>query len=159
MPDLLTSLRGLLGLALLVGVAWACSRHRRGVSWRTVGVVLALQVVFAVLVLRWGPGKAAMRWVSERVEALIGYAGEGTTFVFGPLAEVGGKNETIFALQVLPVIVFLGALIGLLFYLRVVQWVTYVIGGAIARLLGVSKVESMYASTRALTLCSSSQSR
>lgn len=47
----------------------------------------------------------------------------------------------------LPVIVFLGALIGLLFYLRVIQYLTYVIGGAIAWLLGVSKVESMYAST------------
>ena len=139
--------RGLLDLAVLLLVAVAFSRHRRGISWRTVGVALALQVAFAFAVLRWGPGERALGWVSDRVETLIGYAGEGTTFVFGPLVEVGPEDGTIFALQVLPVIVFLGALIGLLFYLRVIQWATYVIGGALSRLLGVSRVESMYAST------------
>ncbi len=143
----MADVRGLLGLAVLLLVAIAVSRHRRGISWRTVGVALALQISFAVLVLRWGPGERALGWVSDRVETLIGYAQEGTAFVFGPLLGVGEKGETVFALQVLPVIVFLGALIGLLFYLRVIQWATYVIGGALARLLGVSKVESMYAST------------
>jgi concentrative nucleoside transporter, CNT family len=139
--------RGVLGLAVLVLVAVACSRHRRGISWRTVAVALALQISFALLVLRWGPGERALSWVSARVEALIGYAEEGTVFVFGPLLEVGEDNQTIFALQVLPVIIFLGALIGALFYLRVIQWATFLIGGALARLLGVSRVESMYAST------------
>jgi CNT family concentrative nucleoside transporter len=61
--------------------------------------------------------------------------------------EVGSENETVFALQVLPVIIFLGALVGLLFYLRVIQYVTYYLGGAIAWVLGISKVESMYGST------------
>jgi CNT family concentrative nucleoside transporter len=141
------ALRGLLGLAFLLGVAWAFSRHRRGISFRTVLGALALQVAFAALVLRWGPGKDALEWASDQVATLIGYSEEGTSFVFGPLLGVGSENETIFALQVLPVIVFLGALIGLLFYLRVIQYLTYVIGGAISWLLGVSKVESMYAST------------
>jgi len=138
--------RALLGLAVLLLIALAVSKGRRKVSWRTVGVALALQVGFAVLVLRWGPGERAMNWVAGRVEALIGYTAEGTAFVFGPLLEVGEEGDTIFALQVLPVIVFLGALIGLLFYLRVIQWVTYVVGGGLARMLGVSRVESLYAS-------------
>ena len=60
---------------------------------------------------------------------------------------VGKKGDTIFALEVLPVIVFLGALVGLLFYLRVIQWVTFVIGGVVSRLLVVTKVESMFAAT------------
>ena len=141
------ALRGLLGLALLLGIAWAVSKGRRSVSWRTVGVALALQFGFALLVLRWGPGKDALEWASDRVETLIGYAGEGTAFVFGPLTGVGEEGETIFALQVLPVIVFLGALIGLLYYLRVIQWVTWGFGGALGKLLGISKVESMYGAT------------
>ncbi|MDN4159973.1 NupC/NupG family nucleoside CNT transporter [Nocardioides abyssi] len=141
------ALRGLLGLAVLVLVAVAFSRHRRGISWRTVGVALALQVAFAALVLRWGPGERALEWLSDRVAALIGYAEEGTVFVFGPLTEVGEEGETVFALSVLPVIVFLGALVGLLFYLRVIQWTTYVVGGALSWLLRVSKVESLYAGT------------
>lgn len=139
--------RALLGLSLLVLVAVAFSVHRRGISWRTVLAAFGCQVAFAVLVLRWEPGADALSWVSDRVQSLIGYAGEGTAFLFGPLAEVGEEGETIFALQVLPVIVFLGALVGLLFYLRVVQWATYLLGGALSRLLGVSKVESMFAST------------
>src|SRR4029079_3323989 len=128
---------------LLVAVAF--SKHRRGISWRTVGTALGLQVGFALLVLRWGPGQDAMGLVSDRVESLIGFSEEGTAFLFGPLLEVGEENETIFALQVLPVIVFLGALIGLLFYLRVIQWFTYVVGGAMSWLLRVSRIEGTFA--------------
>ncbi len=141
------ALRGLLGLAFLLFVAFAFSRHRRGISLRTVGAALALQVGFAVLVLRWGPGKEALKWVADRVQTLIGYSQDGTTFVFGPLLKVGKDSDTIFALEVLPVIIFLGALIGLLYYLRVIQWVTFVIGGGISWLLRVSKVEAMFAAT------------
>ena len=143
----MADLRGVLGLVFVLLVAVAFSRHRRGISWRTVGVALALQVGFAALVLKWGPGEEALRWLSERVEALVGYTEEGTAFLFGPLSEVGGKDQTIFALSVLPVIVFLGALIGLLFYLRVIQYLTWAVGGAIARLLRVSRIESMFAAT------------
>jgi len=141
------ALRGLVGLLVLLLVAFAVSKARSKVSWRTVGVALALQFGFALLVLRWGPGKDALEWASEQVEKLIGYANEGTSFVFGPLTGVGEEGETIFALQVLPVIIFLGALIGLLYYLRVIQWLTWAIGGALAKLLGISKVESMYGAT------------
>jgi len=142
-----TALRGLLGLAFLLLVAVLFSRHRRGISVRTVAAALGLQVAFAALVLRFPPGEDALKWVSDQVATLIGYAQEGTEFVFGPLLGVGSEDETIFALQVLPVIVFLGALIGLLFYLRVIQYATYLIGGAISGVSGVTKVESMYAST------------
>lgn len=141
------ALRGLVGLAVLLLVAFAVSKHRRGISWRTVGVALGLQIAFAALVLRWGPGERAMGWLSDRVADLIGYAEEGTVFVFGPLTEVGEEGETVFALSVLPVIVFLGALVGLLYYLRVIQWATYVVGGALSWLLRVTKVESLYAGT------------
>jgi CNT family concentrative nucleoside transporter len=141
------ALRGLVGLAFLLLVAVAFSRHRRGISLRTVATALGLQVGFAFLVLRWGPGKDALKWAADQVQALIGYAEEGTTFVFGPLLKVGKDSDTIFALEVLPVIIFLGALIGLLYYLRVIQWVTFVIGGAISWLLRVTKVEAMFAAT------------
>ncbi len=139
------ALRGVLGLALLLGVALLASRDRRGIRWRTVGVALALQVVFAFLVLRTRPGQAVLNFLSRQVETLIGFTQSGTDFVFGPLAQVGAPNGVAFALQVLPVIIFLGALIYLLLYLRVIQVATHYVGGAIGRLLEVSKVESMYA--------------
>ncbi|MDX6367684.1 MAG: concentrative nucleoside transporter, family [Nocardioidaceae bacterium] len=140
-------LRGLLGLVFLLAVAFAFSKNRKGIAWRTVVGALLLQAGFAALVLRWGPGRDALSWVSGRVTTLIGYTNQGTAFVFGPLTAAGSKNQTIFALQVLPVIVFLGALIGLLFYLRVIQFATYVIGGAISWALRVTKIESLFAAT------------
>ena len=139
------ALRGVLGLALLLAIAVLASRDRRGIRWRTVGVALAVQVVFAFLVLRTRPGQAVLDFLSRQVETLIGYTESGTEFVFGPLKKVGEPSGAAFALQVLPVIIFLGALIYQLLYLRVIQLATHYVGGAIGRLLGVSKVESMYA--------------
>lgn len=139
------ALRGVLGLTLLLGIAVLASRDRPGIRWRTVGVALAVQVVFAFLVLRTRPGQAVLNFLSRQVETLIGFTQAGTDFVFGPLAGVGAPNGVAFALQVLPVIIFLGALIYLLLYLRVIQLATHYVGGAIGRLLGVGKVESMYA--------------
>ena len=143
----MSDFRGVLGLVVLLGIALLFSKHRRGVSLRIVGAALAVQVLFAFAVLRFPPGREALGWVSGQLETLIGYTGDGTTFIFGPLLDVGPEDGTIFALQVLPVIVFLGALVYLLFYLRVVQWATWVIGGSIAWLLRVSKLEGMYSAT------------
>jgi CNT family concentrative nucleoside transporter len=77
-------------------------------------VGLAIQVAFAALVLRWSVGRDVLDFVAGQVTALIEYADDGVEFLFGKL--VADKQETIFALQVLPVIIFLGALVGLLYF-------------------------------------------
>lgn len=82
--------------------------------------------------------------MAGQVAALIGYADAGSEFLFGRLLEGEGS---IFALQVLPVVVFLGALIGLLYDLRVIHWFAYVVGGAIAWVLRTSRIESVWAAT------------
>jgi CNT family concentrative nucleoside transporter len=138
-------MRGILGLVVILGLAAALSSSKRRIPVRTVVLGLVLQIGFAVLVLRWSVGKDALDFVAGQVRALIGYTDEGVAFMFGPLVEKKGQ-ATIFAFQVLPVIVFLGALIGILFYLRIIQWFTELVGGAIAWVLRTSKVESLYAS-------------
>lgn len=132
-------LRGVLALAVLLAVAFAFSDARRRIQLRTVGAALVLEIVFAFLVLRWDPGRTALNWVSTQVSELIGYSAQGTAFLFGPLTRVGGKNQTIFALSVLPVIIFFGALIQLLYYLRVIQYLTWAIGGLLGKVLGTSR--------------------
>jgi CNT family concentrative nucleoside transporter len=137
--------RGLVGLAVILAVAFLASSNRARIPWRTVLVGLALQTAFAVLVLRWSVGKDVLDFVSGQVKALIDYTNAGIDFLFGSV--VADKKQTIFAFQVLPVIIFLGALVGLLFYLRVIQWIVDIVGGAIAWLMKTTKVESLYAAT------------
>ncbi len=138
-------LRGLIGLAAILALAFLVSNNRGRIPWRTVVVGLAIQVAFAALVLRWSVGRDVLDFVAGQVTALIEYTDDGVDFLFGSL--VANEQETIFALQVLPVIIFLGALVGLLYYLRVIQWAVDIGGGAIAWLLRTSKVESLYAAT------------
>ncbi len=98
-----------------------------------------------MLALRWSVGQDVLDFIAGQVKALIDYTNAGIDFLFGRI--VADKQETIFAFQVLPVIIFLGALVGLLFYLRVIQWFVDIVGGAIKWLLGTTKVESVYAAT------------
>jgi concentrative nucleoside transporter, CNT family len=140
-----SDLRGLLGLAAILALAFLFSSNRGRIPWRTVIVGLTIQVAFAALVLRWSVGREVLDFFAGQVKALIDYTNAGIEFLFGKL--VADRQETIFALQVLPVIIFLGALVGLLYYLRVIQWVVEIGGGAISWLLRTSKVESLYAAT------------
>ena len=140
-----SDLRGLLGLAAIFAVAFLFSNNRRRIRWRTVAAGLALQVAFALLVLRWSVGTDVLELFAGQVTVLVDYANAGIDFLFGDAGR--RQEETIFALQVLPVIIFLGALVGMLFYLRVIQWIVAIFGGGIAWLLRTSKVESLYAAT------------
>ncbi len=94
---------------MIFAVALLASNNRRAIRPRTVLVALAFQVLFALAVLRWSVGRDVLDFVSGQVAALVGYADAGSEFLFGRLLEGEG---TIFALQVLPVIVFIGALVG-----------------------------------------------
>jgi CNT family concentrative nucleoside transporter len=139
-----SNLQGLLGLAVIFAVALLASTNRRAINPRTVLLALAFQVLFAFAVLKWSVGRDALDFVSKQVAALISYADAGSEFMFGRLLDGEG---TIFALQVLPVIVFIGALVGLLYYLRVIQYFVEFVGGAIAWVLRTSKIESVWATT------------
>lgn len=138
--------QGVLGIVAILGLVVALSRFRTRINWRILGAGFALQVVTALLVLKWEPGFKALEALSAGVSTLIGYADEGTKFVFGALLDQD-KIGFVFALSVLPVIIFIGALIGLLYYLRVIQWFIEIVGTAMKWVVGVSKIESVWATT------------
>lgn len=137
--------QGLLGIIAILAVLILFSRNRRQINWRTLGVGFALQVVLSLLVLKWSVGFQVMKSVSQALQKLTDFTNEGTSFVFGSL--FGQDNSFVFALNVLPVIIVLGAIIGALYYLRVIQFLVDIIGGALKWLLGTSKVESVWAAT------------
>ncbi|KRC81023.1 NupC/NupG family nucleoside CNT transporter [Sphingomonas sp. Root241] len=135
---------GILGIAAILGIAWLLSSNKRAIRPRVVSAAFALQAGIAVLVLRTSWGQAALHGMSNGVSALLGYAGAGTSFLFGPLAkpELGGQS---FAIAALPVIIFFAALVSILYHLGVMQFVIRWIGGAIEKVVGTTKVESLCA--------------
>lgn len=141
MTSVLTSIAGMLVILLL---AFALSTGRRNIRLRVVASAFALQAGIAVLVLYVPAGKNIIEAMSSGVSNLLSYAADGTNFIFGPLAtpEMGGNS---FAIAALPVIIFFSALISILYYLGVMQFIIKWVGGGIQKVTGISKVESLCA--------------
>ncbi|AST05967.1 NupC/NupG family nucleoside CNT transporter [Anoxybacillus flavithermus] len=135
---------GLVGIAVVLGIAFLSSNNRKAINPRTILGGLAIQVSFAFIVLKWEAGKAALQWLTNGVTNIINYANEGINFLFGGMFAAKGIGF-VFAFQVLPVVIFFSALISVLYYIGVMQWVIKMIGGPLAKLLGTSKAESMSA--------------
>lgn len=134
----------LCGMAVILLAAFALSTGRKNIRLRVVGAAFALQACIALLVLYVPAGKAVIQAMANGVSNLLGYASAGTNFIFGPLAspEVGGNS---FAIAALPVIIFFSALISILYYLGIMQFIIKWVGGAIQKIIGISKVESLCA--------------
>jgi CNT family concentrative nucleoside transporter len=134
---------GIVGIALLFGLAVLMSVNRSAIRLRTVGVAFALQVGIAALILYVPFGRQLLGGVVRGVQHVINYGNVGIEFVFGTQARES-LGFTI-ALNVLPVIVFFSALMSVLYYLGVMQKVVALLGGALHRLVGTSETESMSA--------------
>ncbi|MCX7285795.1 MAG: NupC/NupG family nucleoside CNT transporter [Novosphingobium sp.] len=139
-------LSSLLGMLLILALAYALSSNRRAIRLRVVAAAFALQAGFAALVLYVPLGNRMLQGAASGVEGLLGFARAGVQFLFGPLADpaIGG---TSFAISALPVIVFFAALISILYYVGVMQLVIRWIGGALEKVTGISKVESLCAAS------------
>jgi len=123
----------LVGIAVLVGIAYACSSSRRSVNWRTVGLALLLQTALGALVLYVPPGRALLESITSGVAQVLAYAQDGIAFMFGDMA-FSDKMGFIFAFQVLPAIIFFSSLISVLYYIGAMQWVVRVLrSGLICR--------------------------
>jgi concentrative nucleoside transporter, CNT family len=136
---------GLFGVVVVLGIAFLLSEGKKSLNFRTIIVGLILQVTFAFIVLKWEAGRAGLLWISGKVQNVIDYASEGVGFLFGPVADVEGFGF-VFAFQVLTIIIFFSSLISVLYYLGIMQIIIKVIGGALSKLLGTSKAESVSAS-------------
>lgn len=139
-------LQGCVGIFCILAIVVLFSHSRRDIPWRTVGCGFALQVFFAIIVLAWEPGFRALEATARGMAALIEFTNEGTSFVFGSLFDAEGESF-VFFFNVLPIIIFLGSIIGALYYLRVLQWFVEIIGTILNKALGTSKLESVWAAT------------
>ncbi len=136
---------GIFGIIVVLGIAFLLSSNKKAINLRTVAGGLAIQLIFAFLVLKWETGKNALNWLTMKINDIINYANQGINFLFGGLFTEESGITFVFALQVLPVVIFFSSLISVLYYLRVMQFVIKILGGALSWLLGTRKAESMSA--------------
>ncbi len=139
--DLIISI---VGIFVLLGIGLLFSNNRKAINFRTIFGALAIQIGFAALILYVPAGRNALLSTAEGVSKVINYGNEGIAFLFGNLADPSNVGF-IFAFKVLPIIVFFSALISVLYYIGVMQWVIKIIGGGLQKALGTSKAESMSA--------------
>jgi concentrative nucleoside transporter, CNT family len=143
MSDVNRILMGLAGIAAILALAFLLSSNRRAIRLRVVAAAFALQAGFAALVLATPWGAKFLKGLAFGVSNLLGYAREGTQFLFGELATVYGNK--VFAIAALPVIIFFASLVAILYYLGIMQQIVRWIGGAIGWVTGISRVEALSA--------------
>ncbi|RED97985.1 CNT family concentrative nucleoside transporter [Marinoscillum furvescens DSM 4134] len=137
-------LRAAFGLLFLIGVAYLFSLKRKSVDWRLVLTGITLQVVFGVLITQIELVRQAFNWVSKQFVVLLGFSGDGARFLFGNLLDTESLGF-IFALQVLPTVIFFSTLTSGLYYLGVLQWIVKGIAWVMARTMKLSGAESLSA--------------
>ncbi|EOV9673703.1 NupC/NupG family nucleoside CNT transporter [Cronobacter turicensis] len=143
-------LMGLVGMLALLLIAVALSSNRKAINLRTVVGAWLIQIAIGALVLYVPAGRKVLLAMSEGVANVIAYGNSGISFLFGGLVsdkmfEVFGGGGFIFALRVLPVIVFFSSLIAVLYYLGIMQLVIRLLGGALRKVLKTSRTESLSA--------------
>ena len=137
----LERLIGIVGLVVLIFIAYLLSENKKRINWRLVISGMILQLIFAILILKVPAGQKVFIAASDVINSLLEFTKEGTRFLFGDLVNVD-KFGFIFALQVLPTIIFFSALMGILYYLGIMQFIISIIAKGLAKLLGTSGAET-----------------
>lgn len=139
--------QGLIGLVVLVGIAWVLSENKKQIHWPTIAIGILLQWVLAIILLRFPIVHTLFLWFNHMVVALQEATGEGTRFVFGylgggplPFQETKPGGAFVLAFQALPLILVISALSSLLYYWRILPWIVGLLSKGLKKSLGVGGV-------------------
>ncbi len=133
---------GILGLAVLIGIAFLFSNNKKKIKWQQVGLGIGLQILFAMFVILTPWGASVFNAIGNFFVKIISFTNEGSKFVFGGLAEQ--KNfGFIFAFQILPTIIFFSSLMSVLYHLGIMQKIVQGMAWVMAKLLKISGAESI----------------
>ncbi|RKI46126.1 NupC/NupG family nucleoside CNT transporter [Clostridium paraputrificum] len=135
---------GILGVIVILGIAYLFSENKKKINWRLVATGLGLQIIFALIILKVPFGRKVFEAASGFITKILDFTAEGTTFLFGNLTDQATFGS-IFALNVLPTIIFFSALMGILYYLGIMQSIVKFIAKGICKLLGTSGAETLSA--------------
>ena len=142
--DVFTNIwRGTLGLLVLLAICYFFSNNRKAINWKLVATGVLLQLVFAIGVLKVSFIRNIFDFLSQRFVGLINLSHKGTDFLFGSLADADKGWGYVFAIQVLPNIIFFAALSSLLYYLGVLQKIAFVFAWVLSKTMKLSGSESL----------------
>lgn len=142
---------GLLGIIAVLALAYAMSNNRKAINWRLVICGLIMQLGIAIFVLKVEFGQQLFRTIGDGITAILHYSDKGAGFVFGPLVSkpevmkqlFGPEGEFIFALRVVPTIIFVSSLVSISYYLGIMQRVVKWVAVLVAAVMGASGSEAL----------------
>lgn len=135
--------RGLIGMAVLILIAFLFSNNKKAIKWKTVGIGLSLQLIIAIGVLKVSFIEKIFNTIGKVFVSILEFTGEGSKFLFEGLVADIDSYGFIFAFQVLPTIIFFSALTSVLFYLGVIQKIVKALAWLLSKSLGISGAESL----------------
>jgi len=134
-----------IGLLVMIGIAYLLSEKKKAIQWRTVITGVLLQVVFGLLILKTDFGRNLFDSIGKGFNALLGYTSEGAKFLFGTLATPSDSLGFIFATMVLPTIIFMSALMSVLYHIGIMQKIVEVVARVMMWAMKTSGAESLAA--------------
>lgn len=133
----------IIGIAVVLGICWLISWDRKSVPWKTVGKAFAVELIIALIIVKIPLGQKIVTLLSNGLTAVINCGNEGLTFVFGDLFD--RSKMSVFIVQSLGNIIFVSALVGVLYYLGVIGFIVKWIGKGVGKIMGTTEVESFVA--------------
>ena len=140
--DILSILRGVSGMAVIMFICWLFSLDRRKINWKTVGFAVAMQFIIAISVIGIPAVQSTLSLLGKLFVAVLDWTKAGSTFLFGSLVDMKSVGF-IFALQILPTIIFFSALTSLFFYLGILQRLVWFMGWIFSKAFNLSGAESL----------------
>src|SRR5215472_692088 len=134
---------GILGIAVILGLAWLFSTDRRAIKLKTIGWGLGLQLVLGYFVLRSETGRYVFQVAGDGAKKLLSFSYAGSEFIFGELGKEHSSLGLIFAFQVLPTIIFIAAFFAVLYHIGVMQLIIRAAAWVMTRVMGASGAESL----------------
>ena len=141
---------GLIGIVVILGIAYAMSNNRKAINFRTVGTGLLLQLSLALFILKTSVGKSIFKTVGDGVTKVIDFSQEGAAFVFGPLVNFPAVNKAfgnpfgfIFFFKIIPTILFVAVLVNIGYHFGIIQRLVKVLAKGLFWLMKVSGAEAL----------------
>lgn len=140
---------GLLGIVLILGIAYLLSNDRKQINFRTVGMGLLLQLGLAVFILKTPVGQTVFGWLGRAVTKVLSFSDEGAKFVFGILGDdaklspIFGNDTFIFFVRIIPTIIFVACLVNIFYHIGLMQWIVEKLAKGLNYFMKVSGAEAL----------------